>query len=299
LFSFPEGATVLLKYKDEEGDMVTISSNEELLFAIELFSGSVLRLVLLDQNTEDFGRHLHGRGHHHPCHKGGKFGPRAHSFHGGRGYGCHKGGENRGAFWREKWIQKLKDNPEHLEKIVNRLSTKRDNIREKVESRQCEPHHQQHLEFKLNKIESRLAHLQDLKKEQNNTPVSECSPSGPTETEQQQPCHVPSHCSNKDELLEALRQGKERREQLVIELSAVTTDIEQKKSEIKSCRFQARSGGCQKEDIHQRIAGLKEGIGMIRQNQQQKKCQLQEHDANVRNLRCQFRTCKKEKHNDQ
>jgi len=39
LFGFTLDEPISIKYTDEEGDMVTISSDEELKFAIELFAG--------------------------------------------------------------------------------------------------------------------------------------------------------------------------------------------------------------------------------------------------------------------
>jgi hypothetical protein len=144
----------------------------------------------------------------------------------------------------------------------------------------------------LKKIEFRLSRLQDLKNQENSS-EPELSPSG--QTTETTPC-FPLQCSN-DELSEALRQGNERREQLVKALADGHIEIQVKKNEIQACRLQCRSGGpgCQKKDMHHKIMGLKEGVCQIRQAQQQKKAELHELDARQKNLRCQFQAQKEQK----
>lgn len=46
IFGFKDNDEVGIKYTDDEGDLVTISSDEELAFAIEMFPNSVLRLTI-------------------------------------------------------------------------------------------------------------------------------------------------------------------------------------------------------------------------------------------------------------
>jgi len=46
LFSLADGADFTVKYKDDENDLVTISSDDELAFAINLFPTDILRIVV-------------------------------------------------------------------------------------------------------------------------------------------------------------------------------------------------------------------------------------------------------------
>jgi len=46
LFSLANGADFTVKYKDDENDLVTISSDEELAFAVNLFPTDILRIVV-------------------------------------------------------------------------------------------------------------------------------------------------------------------------------------------------------------------------------------------------------------
>jgi len=52
LFNFSNNEELSIKYTDDEGDLVTISSDEELAFAIELFPNSVLRLTLTSSASQ-------------------------------------------------------------------------------------------------------------------------------------------------------------------------------------------------------------------------------------------------------
>jgi len=46
LFSIANGSEIVVKYKDDENDLVTISSDEELAFAVNLFPTDILRIVV-------------------------------------------------------------------------------------------------------------------------------------------------------------------------------------------------------------------------------------------------------------
>jgi len=78
-FELSEEDPIALKYKDEEGDAITISTEAEFVFAAELFAGKVLRLSIDLPNS--IKCHQGGRGpwaEHHG--RGGPWGR-----HGGRG----------------------------------------------------------------------------------------------------------------------------------------------------------------------------------------------------------------------
>jgi len=79
-FDLSDEDPVELKYKDEEGDAITISTEAEFVFATELFAGKVLRLSIALPNSRKF----------HPHHYGGR-GPWAEHGRGGP-LGEHQGG---------------------------------------------------------------------------------------------------------------------------------------------------------------------------------------------------------------
>jgi len=129
LLSLPPDGFVL-KYVDNESDQITLSSNEDLILALDL-SDKILRLVVenpslppatvspscpissslssppyspqVDPSPSFSGHHGFGRGHrggfhgHHPYHHGGFHG--GHGGHGHEGHGFHGG---RGGFCDEK-----------------------------------------------------------------------------------------------------------------------------------------------------------------------------------------------------
>jgi len=95
-----DGKEFVLKYKDNEGDLITISTNEELAFAISFSDGSLLRLTAcIPSDTQQFDVTCEFQ---HPGHFHGKF-PREFGHHGHgdrhgqgpwipRGRGGRKGG---------------------------------------------------------------------------------------------------------------------------------------------------------------------------------------------------------------
>jgi len=136
--SFSTDESLTIKYKDEESDLITISSDAELAFAIELFTGSVLRLIVSSNRG--------GRG---KCHWGEKR--------------CGMGmGRGRG-----KWGEKLKANPELLKQKVETVQWKLQTLQERKQSFESEensthPNNAQRLAWiqeKIRRLEGRLAFL--------------------------------------------------------------------------------------------------------------------------------------------
>jgi len=54
LFKLKEGSKVVIKYQDDEGDLITLSSDSELAFAINLFLNKVLRLHVIVTEQRSF-----------------------------------------------------------------------------------------------------------------------------------------------------------------------------------------------------------------------------------------------------
>jgi uncharacterized protein (DUF3084 family) len=271
LFGFTDVEEVMLKYKDEEGDMVTVSSNEELVFAIELFTGSVLRLNV---DTEDNNKR-----------------PRR----------CQKGGECRpqrnGEFWRERWHQKLLANPELLAQKIDKLTQKRDQLRNRIESIKQNgprPQNRWNPEKKLERVENRLANLQNLSTKNNHSSEPSQCPN-PGSVEQNFVVAVPTTTKplSADELAANLTKAKYLREQQVITLADIKMKMQSKKQDIQQIRAQAKSECIPKNEMQQRIAPLKEEMKTIRETLQQRKAELQASNQNI----CEVRKALKEKQN--
>jgi len=143
----------VLKYKDNEGDLITISSNEELACALSYSDGSVLRLTasttdsttdcrFRDTATTEFPCHFQGR-------RGGKF--------------CHGRGGRYGRFSHDP--DAPRSGPDCFKA---RLTFKRDMIQSRLaDFAQCgeldpnQQYRQTMLKEKLAKIEGHLAKLEE------------------------------------------------------------------------------------------------------------------------------------------
>jgi len=171
----------VLKYKDNEGDMITISSDEELACALSLSNGSLLRLSAsvassVDEKPTDipvscefempcvtsyhgrcprkFGR---GRGGRCGWPSGGRGGPYDRMNH---------SSEEAGNFGRKPWRRdclkaKLTYKREVLQSILNELAQ----CAERGELRPDQLRKQAHLKNKLSNIDCRLQELCDDKME--------------------------------------------------------------------------------------------------------------------------------------
>jgi 16S rRNA G966 N2-methylase RsmD len=265
LFGFSDVEEVMLKYKDEEGDMVTVSSTEELVFAIELFTGSVLKLnVVTEKNTHKRPRR---------CQKGGECRP-----------------QRNGEFWRDRWHQKLLADPALLAQKIDRLTQKRDQLRNRLQSIKQNgprPQNRWNPEKKLERVEHRLANLQSLTAKQNN-PSSEPSQSPiPGSVEQNVVVVDPPTTKplSHDELAANLTKAKYLREQQVIALADVKMKMQARKQDIQQIRAQAKAECIPKNEMQQRIAPLKEEMKTIRETLLQRKAELQACNQNISEVR--------------
>jgi hypothetical protein len=309
LFGFKNSEEVILKYKDDEGDMVTISSDEELEFAIDVFAGSILRLTVCTAPKDEVAtpqvcpqrpmRFHHGArwgqcpeppfGGFRPkhCERGGRKGPKGHCRQGPK---QHCGKEGRGAEWREKWINKMQANPELLSRKIEMLTKKRDLLKTRLDWIQNKDsscprrdHRKMHLECKLKKVESWLAHLQSIP----NLTTNINAPVKPIVINNQVP--IEEKPETKESLKEALVRAREQREVMAKALAEEHKEMMAVKSEIQAIRSQGRAP----ENLA-RIVPLKETLDNFRAIHQQKKSELQVHDATMRNLRSKLQNLKKE-----
>jgi len=326
--------------------MVTVSSNEELVFAIELFTGSVLRLNVNSENNTQGPRR---------CHKGGECRPRngerwhqklqanpellaqkidrftqkrdqlrnrleSNKQNGPHQHNrwnpekklervenrlanlqslsakqnnpssepCHNGGEGRpqrnGEFWRERWHQKLQANPELLAQKIDKLTKKRDWLRNRLDSNKHNgprQHNRWNPEKKLEMIETRLTNLQSLSAKQNNPSSEPSQCSNPGSVEQTVATPSTTRPLNVDELAANLTKAKYLREQQIIALADVKMKMQAKKQDIQQIRAQAKAECIPKAEMLQRIAPLQEEIKTIRETLQERKAELQASNQNI------------------
>jgi len=160
----------VLKYKDDEGDLISISSDEELSFAVNFIGkGGVLRLTVALQLPVSSPK----EGHCHPQRFEHHGGPWQHSQHCGGGYGGGRGGfgghggfGGRGGFNHPCHRYGKHESRGHEDKR-SWLIHKRDRLNERLASLstlgELNPH-QQHCQamllFKIQRIEARLANVQ-------------------------------------------------------------------------------------------------------------------------------------------
>jgi len=198
----------VLKYKDDEGDLVTMSSDEELSSALEFSSGLLHLFVVNSTQPPDMMHNPEHHFRHHPCGNPHKWGKK----------GC-----KREKKWEKKWEKKFEkrgcnnrhNNPEILKKRIAWLSRKRDAFQ--LRSNELETikvtqgllppgllQEQQFLEKKLAGISSRLEKLSLLSNEfesqKGSTPDPETLPDIPKE---------PLSESEKEKILLELREIRE------------------------------------------------------------------------------------------
>jgi len=213
--SFSTDESLTIKYKDEESDLITISSDAELVFAIELFTGSVLRLIVSSNRG--------GRG---KCHWGEKR--------------CGMGmGRGRG-----KWCEKLKANPELLKQKVDTVQWKLSTLRERKQSFESEensthPNNAQRLAWiqeKIRRLEGRLAFLQAV---ENSSVISEELTTPVESSVSQNQATTPSPSTHSWEEHKAVR------ENLMREIIALKEQIMAKKEAVQI----AKQNGQPRENI--------------------------------------------------
>jgi len=171
LFGFTLDEPISIKYTDEEGDMVTISSDEELKFAIELFAGGLIRLTVIQpknracHNTEGNKWGCRWSDKNWSDKSGCKWSDKAGCNPEGNKWGCRwsdkkwsdkagckwenkcegkasdragckwekKGGNQRecGDMWKEKWEAKLISNPQLLQKKIQQFQFKLNKLKDR------------------------------------------------------------------------------------------------------------------------------------------------------------------------
>jgi len=166
----------VLKYKDDEGDLVTMSSDEELTSALE-FSSGLLHLIVVNptQPTEPLSQHRCGISHNHKWDK----------------KGCKR--EKKWEKWEKKSDkkfdrkrEKFQRNPEIIKKRITWLTKKRDGFQQRSSELEnilvtqgiLPPgllQEQQFLERKLTGISARLEKLSllsnELDSQKGNSPI--------------------------------------------------------------------------------------------------------------------------------
>jgi hypothetical protein len=184
LFNLPDGC--VLKYKDDEGDLVTMSSDEELISALE-FSSGLLKLFVVNPNQKPEmtipGPHFRGRNcHQHHGHSGGphsgppQFPGHPHHQWEKKDFKNKKRGQKMEKNWEKKFEKKRGvRNPEVLRKRIFWLNKKREEFERRLQEMEnltvegrLPPNlvqEQQVIERKLNGISCRLEKLSLLNSE--------------------------------------------------------------------------------------------------------------------------------------
>jgi predicted nucleic acid-binding Zn-ribbon protein len=217
-FGFAPDQILFIKYIDDEGDMITISSDTELKFAIGLFDSGLLHLTI--------------------CNK--------------KGRSC-KGANVERRKWdpakvetnRQMWKAKMQANPELLQKKIEKLQSKVTAMKERqqwLEDKATKdfnpsiPHRIAHFQIKLQMLEPRLAHLQNLagvKASPVSTTVEVVQPAPPADP------------------ADLFKQTKEQ--------------IKTKKEQMTALRTQVKDGTLQRTTATEKIFHLKEEIGQLRE----------------------------------
>jgi hypothetical protein len=157
LFGIDQSEKLVIKYTDEEGDMVTVSSDEELKLAADLFSGKLLKLNITSPALSHDGNIYHPE-------------PVSAHPHCGRGQ------------WKVKWEAKMQSDPQLRAKVTERLQSKVQKLKERkqfLENKNVThpnpsfPHRINFITMKLQKIEGKLNHINSLSLSTPSAPASE------------------------------------------------------------------------------------------------------------------------------
>jgi hypothetical protein len=288
LFGFKNDENLCIKYTDDEGDLVTISSDEELVFAIELFPNSVLRLTIsapVDASKPwKCGRGGPGcgkwaRGDSNECDKWEKIrAERAEHWKQKRAQKSAKW-EAKRACWetkREKFLndpEVRKQKLERVEKKLQRLQERRQWIQSKADenAHPCFNHRLNHINNKINRFESFRNMLADPTSP---LPVKE-TPINSTITEAD------------------LNAEKEKRGLFLNEITDLKLKIQLKKNEIQALKIQARASEITKEELQERTSQLRKEIDTLRDALQKKATDLHAHDTHIRTIRQDLQALKK------
>jgi len=292
LFGFKHDEDLCIKYTDDEGDLVTISSDEELAFAIELFPNSVLRLTISApaMNADKPWK----------CHRGGRGGKwargesnewekhRAERIESWKQKKAHKGAkwENKRACWeakREKFLndpELRKEKLERVEKKLQKLQERKQWIQAKADEN-ANPsfaHRLAHLSAKINRFESFRAMLAN--------PVA-TSPADPMA----EPVRVNPINPNVTEA--DLNDAKEKRGLFIHEITELQVKIQMKKTELQGLRIKARSSEITKEEAQECATLLRTELDSLRAAWQQMKSDLRAHDTQIQSMRQDLQALKK------
>lgn len=266
LFAIPRNFQ--LKYKDDEGDLITISSDIELKFAINLFFNSTLRLTV-DVHTpvgiDGWKRHdehelkrRHGRKDvaHHAWKGHGYHALIGHGHYGWKGCGDDKMGCGRkgrgGCRGRGGW------NLMNIENKIVMISRKRDLVLERIESLRKENGSGdfERLECILRRLDSKLLKLKEFASEKNNTD---------TTCQKELVLYDDKKCERRGSR-RCRRGGKWRNDPLFVTIC----DLKKEKRELKMVLRKGFESESEKANAEKRINGIKQEIRQIFINRREK-----------------------------
>jgi hypothetical protein len=284
-FGFAPEKPLVIKYTDEEGDNVTISSDEELQFAIELFAEKLLRLTIVCQNkcpqvwgqapvtipNKPFPHHAphqapwghgpwgHGQSPLGGPHGHGSFGPHGHG-HGPHGrqwesmgdctqkWECR--GKRDGQFWKAKWDAKLLSNPDMLKNKIEKLQNKQIKMKERLQwlEKKAATDFNPSLPHRMSHFQAKIASVESrLSHLQNLSTQNHQNPQPIPSAEVQTPA-VPTPA-----------EAPSAKEQII-----------QKKMQMGELRERVKAGTLPRNEAAEQIFVLKEEIGKLREAHREK-----------------------------
>jgi len=315
IFNFKNDDDLCIKYSDDEGDLVTVSSDEELAFAIELFSNSVLRLTVAGPVLENNKK----------CAQ--RFGPKWAPKENNESDKWEKLRAEKAELWKQKKAQKVaakleskkdgksksekweakracweakkekflndpelcKKKLENIEMKLQKLQDRKQWLQTKVDEN-VNPgfaNRLAHINAKINRFESFRAML-------TNPGIS----TGPVVSSvvpvvsvpEPNPVPAPFNLN----VTEAdLNVAKEDRAIFVNEITETQLKIQAKKNELQALRVQARSSEITREVANERTNTMRKELEDLRTAWQEKKSALHSHDAKIRTIRQALQSQKK------
>lgn len=241
----------IIKYIDDETDLVTISSDEDLKFAINLFPCNILRLKIFPQNSKEFETSSESDDKDFPNEvpKKNKINRRSEKFE----------------LKRSKLVGKR-----------DRIRTRLGQLEQTSDDLKVQPKNEK-LQMKLQKIESRLSKFGDVQSFVKTDEPDDGETSFYNENEN----------STKEKLLVDVENGKKACKDLRLTLKNAHLALKLKKVEIKQLQMRLRNGDLSVKD---QIEALKSELRQAGKEKSEKRKDMQREQFRSQELRKQLQS---------